>query len=259
MTDDSIGVRPPSVAMSWFYVWMAGACVLIAIGGFAPTYWLQLPAATFVGSPLLHLHAFLFSAWTLYFLLQTVFVAMGRTANHRAWGLLGISLATAMVLVGFATADQVLAKRLAEGFGDRARAFHIASTSMITLFGVFVFAAIVYVRCPEIHKRLMLLATVSMIPPAIARVFFAINVGIAPGRRPGLGPPRTVASVLPASLIADALILAGVIYDIRRRGRVHPAYVFGGILILAVQLLREPVSTTHWWYAIADFLSRFGG
>jgi hypothetical protein len=261
MTDDAIviGVRPASDARRWFYVWMAGACALIAFGGFAPTYWLQLAPGTFIGAPLLHLHAFLFSAWTLFFLLQTTFAALGRIDHHRAWGLLGISLATAMVLVGYATANQVLAKRLAAGFGDRARAFHIVSTSMITLFGVFVLAAIAYVRRPEVHKRLMLLATCTMIPPAIARVFFAINAGIAPGQRPGLGPPRTVASVMPSALIADALILAGMIYDIRRRGRVHPAYVIGGVIVLAVQFLREPVSTTHWWYAIADFLARFGG
>ena len=75
---------------------------------------------------------------------------------------------------------------------------------MITLFGVFVFAAIVYVARPEIHKRLMLLATISMIPPAIARLFFAVNVGIGPGLRPGLGPPRTVESVMTPALIADA-------------------------------------------------------
>ena len=112
------------------------ACAFVAFAGFAPTYWLQLAPGTFVGSPLLHLHGLLFSAWPLYFLLQTMLAARGRLARHRAWGLLGVSLATAMVFVGFAVANDVLAARLAAGFGDRARAFHIASTSMITLFGV---------------------------------------------------------------------------------------------------------------------------
>ena len=255
----AIAVSPARDAARWFYVWMAGACVLIAFVGFAPTYWLQLAPGTFVGSPLLHLHGLLFSAWPLYLLLQTMLAARGRVGRHRAWGLLGVSLATAMVFVGFAVANEVLATRLAAGFGDRARAFHIASTSMITLFGVFVFAAIAYVGRPEIHKRLMLLATISMIPPAIARLFFAVNVGIGPGLRPGLGPPRTVESVMLPALIADALILAGVIYDMRTRGRPHPAYLIGGAIILAVQVLRVPVSTTQWWYAIADFLARFSG
>jgi len=257
--DPAVARNPARGAARWFYVWIAAACVLIAFVGFAPTYWLQLAPGTVVGSPLLHLHAVLFSAWTLFFLLQTAFAARRRVDRHRAWGLLGISLATAMVLVGFAVANEVLAKRLEAGFGDRARAFHIASSSLITLFGGFVFAAIVYVRRPEIHKRLMLLATVSMIPPAIARMFFFVNVGMGAGLRPGLGPPRTVESVLIPSLIADAFILAGVGYDVRTRGRPHPAYLIGGAILLAVQVLRVPFSTTDWWYATADFLARFSG
>jgi hypothetical protein len=259
MSDAVMRVRPARDAARWFYVWMAGACALIAFGGFAPTYWLQLSPGTFVGSPLLHLHGLLFSAWPLFLLVQTTFAARGRVDRHRAWGLLGVSLATAMVFVGFAVANAVLATRLTAGFGDRARAFHIASTSMITLFAVFVFAAVAYVRRPEIHKRLMLLATISMIVPAIARLFFAVAVGIGPGLRPGIGPPRTVESVMIPALIADALILAGVIYDVRTRGRPHPVYLIGGALMVAVQVLRVPLSTTPAWYAIADFLARFSG
>ena len=102
---------------------------------------------------------------------------------------------------------------------------------MITLFGGFVFVAILYVSRPEIHKRLMLLATVSMLAPAIARVLFAVSVGIGPGLRPGLGPPRSIESVLMPALIADALIVAGVIYDMRTRGRPHPAYLIGGAIV----------------------------
>jgi hypothetical protein len=259
MSSVVVDVVPAHETARRFYVWMAWACVLIAFGGFAPTYWLQLAPGTFVGAPLLHLHALLFSAWTLFFLLQTTLVATGRVARHRAWGLLGISLATAMVLVGFAAADAVLVRRLAAGLGDAARAFHIVSTSMITIFGVLVCAAIAYVKQPEIHKRLMLLATISVLPPAIARVFFAVSVGVAAGLRPGLGPPRTVESVLISALVADLLIVAAMTYDWRTRGRIHPAYLIGGGVIVAVQFLRLPVSTTQWWYSLADFLARFSG
>jgi hypothetical protein len=259
MTPPATAVHSPRRDRSGFFVWMAVACVFIAFAGFAPTYWLQLPAGTFVGSPLLHLHGLLFSAWTIYLLLQTILAARGRITRHRAWGLLGISLATAMVLVGFAVANDVLATRLAAGYGDAARAFHIASISMITLFGGFVLVAILCVSRSEIHKRLMLLATASMLAPAIARVLFALSVGIGPGLRPGLGPPRTVEGVLLPALIADALIVAGVIYDMRTRGRPHPAYLIGGAIVLAVQGLRIPLSTTPLWYAITDFLARFSG
>ena len=106
----------------------------------------------------------------------------------------------------------------------------------------------------------MLLATVSMLPPAIARLFFAVSVGMGAGLRPGLGPPRTVESVLMPSLIADALILAGVIYDVRTRGRPHPAYLIGG-----AHHPRRPGSARAREHdpgggtRIADFLARFSG
>jgi hypothetical protein len=45
------------------------------------------------------------------------------------------------------------------------------------------------------------------------------------------------------------LIFAAMAYDWRTRGRV----------IVALQFLRAPLSTTSWWYAIADFLARFSG
>jgi hypothetical protein len=259
MHEPMVLANRPRAGARWFFVWMAAVCALIAFAGFAPTYWLQWPAGTFVGSPLLHLHGLLFSAWTLFFLLQTVLAARGRIAHHRAWGLLGISLATAMVFVGLAVANNALATRLAAGGGNQARAFHIVTMSMMVLFVIFVAAAIAYVAQPEIHKRLMLLATIAVIPPAVARLFFAVNVGIAAGLRPGVGPARTVESVMISALVADALILAGVISDVRRRGRPHPVYVIGGLLIVGVQLLRMPVSTTLGWYAVADFLARFGG
>jgi hypothetical protein len=259
MNDTAMGVLPLRDATRHFYVWMAAACALLAFVGFAPSFWLQLAPGTFVGSPLLYLHGALFTAWPLYFLMQTTLVASGRVYRHRLWGLLGVSLATAMVFVGFAVANAVLAKRLAAGYGDAARAFQIVSTSMIALFGALIAAAIAYVSRPEVHKRLMLLATISILPPAIARLFFALTVGIGPGLRPGLGPPRTVDSVMVSALIADALILVAMLYDLRTRGRIHPTYIIGGAIILVMQLLRSPLSTTQEWYAIADFLARFGG
>jgi hypothetical protein len=238
---------------------MAAACVLIAFVGFAPTYWLQLAPRTFIGSPLVHLHAVLSSAWVLFFLFQTILAARGRVDRHRTWGLLGVSLATSMVFVGSAAATEALNARLAAGLGDGARALYIVPISLMVVFGGLVVAAIANVRRPDTHKRLMLLATISIIPPAIARVFFALNVGIAPGLRPSLGPLRTAESVVLPGLIAAALVVIGMIYDWRTRGRPHPAYVLGGLILVAVPILRVPMSTTQWWYTIADFLARFSG
>jgi hypothetical protein len=91
-----------------FYVWMSAACLAVAFVGFLPTYWLQLPRSTFIGPPLLHLHAILFFGWILLLLSQTVLAARGQLKHHRAWGLAGVALASAMVVVGIAAAIYTL-------------------------------------------------------------------------------------------------------------------------------------------------------
>jgi hypothetical protein len=242
-----------------FYVWMAAACAAIAFGGFAPTYWLQLTAGTFVGPPLLHFHGALFFGWTVLLLSQTALAANGQLDHHRAWGLAGIGLASAMVVVGIAAAINTLNVGLAAGYGDRARAFMIIPVSAIGLFAGFVATAIVNIKRPDVHKRLMVLATLSLLQAAMGRIFFVIFTGGGPGLRPGLGPPPPLAIGLVPSLIPELLIVAGMIYDWRTRGRPHPAWIIGAVVITLVVVLRGMVADTSVWLATADFLAGFNG
>jgi hypothetical protein len=241
------------------YVLLAGLCAAIAFTGFAGTYWLQLPGGTFVGSPLLHLHGLLFSVWTLFFLWQAVLIASRRTANHRAWGLAGIALATAMVFTGTAVAIDGLQYRIANGQAEAGRAFLVVPLTAVWLFAGFVIAAMVRRRSADWHKRLMLVATANLIGAAIARFFFLAITGGGPGMRPGLGAPATPATALIPSLLAYAVIVIAMIFDWRTRGRPHPAYVWGLGISLAVLLLRGPLSGTESWSAFAGFLARFSG
>lgn len=252
-------LNPARRKVRYFYVWIAAACALLAFGGFAPTYWLQLPAGTFVGPPLLHLHGALFSAWALLLLSQTVLAANGRLDHHRAWGLVGISLATAMVVIGMAAAINTLNTGLAAGYGDRSRAFLILPVSAITLFAGFFISAIANIKRPEAHKRLVLLATVSLLQAAMGRVFFLLVTGGGPGLRPGLGPPPPLSIGLVPSLIVELIIVAGIVYDWRTRGRPHPVWLIGAAVITAVILLRGPLSGAPAWLALADALARFAG
>jgi len=244
---------------SRFYVWMAGIGVLIAFGLFAPTYWLQIPGGTFTGSPLLHLHGLLFSAWTLFFFSQTWLAAGGRIESHRAWGMLGVALATAMVFSGFATAILSMTHGIATGNAANARAFAIVPISAMAIFGAFVAAAIVRVRRPETHKRLMLLATLSILQAPLDRIFFALQAGIAPGLRPGSVPTPPPEATIPSGLITVALILVAVVYDWRTRGRPHAVYLVGGAIVVAAIFLRLPLSGTAAWQATATFLAGFAG
>ena len=77
--------------------------------------------------------------------------------------------------------------------------------------------------------------------------------------RPGLGPPTTPTTALVPSLLAYVVIVIGMMFDWRTRGRPHPAYVWGLAISIAVTLLRVPLSGTQAWSAFADYLARFAG
>ena len=241
-----------------FYVHMAVACLAVALIGFAPTYWVPLASRTLDVPPLTHLHALFFYGWLLFLLRQTSLAASGRLARHRELGVAGVSLATGMCFVGLGMAIVTLKRLEAAGAGDPARAFAIVSVSAITLFAVLFAIAIVNVKKPEVHKRLMIVATVSMLQAAIGRWFLLF---LAPTRPAGMPGPPVVPPVLVTvapGLVTNLLIVAAMVHDRRTRGRVHPAYWYGGAAVLAVQLLRVPVSTsdawmrmTHWLVALA--------
>jgi hypothetical protein len=236
-----------------FYVWMAGVFVLIAFGGFIPTYWARLATGSFSGAPVHHVHATLFFTWTLFFFVQTVWVAAGRIADHRAWGLAGISLATAMGFSVVLLAIHSMQAAELINMGDQARRFSIVSLSALVVFATLFTLAIVKSRRSEVHKRLMLLAMIPLMQAAMARVFLTL---FAP---PGaVGPPPVFVSV-PPGLFVDLLIVAAVIYDWRTRGRPHPVYLMGGSAIVAVQILCVPFSATAAWMSIATHIEALAG
>ena len=134
----------------------------------------------------------------------------------------------------------------------------IVPVSGIVLFAGLVAAAIANITRPEWHKRLMLVATVGILQAAMARVFFMIKTGGGPGLRPGIGAPQPVEITIGPGLVVDLLILAGIAYDWRTRGKPHPAYLIAGGLTLAVQLARLPLSSTPQWQALADQIIALG-
>jgi hypothetical protein len=235
-----------------YFVLLAGACVVVAFGGFSITYWGPLATGTLDVPPLFHLHGLLFSAWTLFFLSQAWLAANGPIASHRALGLLGIALATAMVFVGIWTALASLDLAIAGGFEEAGRRFVIAPITGILFFAVVVGFAIANVRRPETHMRLMLLASISIMQPAVARVVRAIMAPNAPP--PGSGRPPPVEMTYTAAAIVDVLLLAAIFFDWRTRGKVHPVYLIGGAALIAVQFSRGPLSTTPLWNGFLDAL-----
>lgn len=252
-------ITPVRSGTGYFYVWMAGLCTFIAFGGFAATYWLQLAAGTFVGSPILHVHGLVFSAWPLLLLSQTILAANGRMEHHRAWGVFGVALATAMVFLGLTVAIRGLNARLAAGDGDVERAFMLMPLGAITIFAGLFIAAIVNVKRPEWHKRLILAATCAVLFASVGRVGFLVAThGGGPGMRPGLAPPPSFQTVAPDGVLMSLVLMIGVIYDWRTRGRPHPAYLVAIGVFLTHALVGPIISHTQGWYAAMDALATLG-
>lgn len=251
--------RGSKLARSRIFLWLAIACAAVAILGFIPTYWLQLPAGTFVGPPILHIHGALNTAWVLFLISQAWLVANGKTRNHRDWGLAGIALATAVVLVGYTTAIVSLQERLARGEGEAAQAFLITPLAAMTLFGVFTATAIACTHRPEWHKRMMIAGTVSLVDAAAARFAFLMAVGHGPGVRPGRMPVPPDAMPTVVGLLLQLIVIAGMIHDKRTRGSVHPAWIVAFTVSVVVLLAKVPVSHSAAWLRFADWTTHLTG
>jgi len=254
MTDTAAPARGMvRVEGRYFYFTMALSFAAIAFVGFVPTYWAPMAKGTFQAAPAYHLHGLIFFSWTLYFIFQTWLVASGQTIRHRSVGLIGISLATAMIFFGILISILSVRRDTIGGMGEAARTFMIVPLTDIAFFAVFVALAMINLRRAEWHKRLMLLATIVLMPAPIARWFLTF---LAPPGGPAV-PPVSVATG--PVVVASLLLIVAMLHDWRSRGRPHAVYVWGGGVFLAVMLLRIPVSTTPAWQAIATALARLAG
>lgn len=249
----SVSRRAADDSDARFFVWLAAACVLIGVGGFMPTYWLQVPAGTFIGTPLMHLHGLLFTAWVLLLLVQSWLIQQRRYRNHRSWGLLGVALASMMVAVGTALAVRGFAREVAV-YGDAARHFLIVPLFSMATFPAFFALAIGNSRRSDWHRRLIFVATASLLGAALARVFFTLLVGFGPGMRPGMQAPLPVNATLVPVMLSNVIIIAGMIHDWRTHGRPHAAWIIGLVVLVAGELLRTPVASSPAWLHFTDWL-----
>jgi len=228
-----------------FYGGIAIALALTVFCGFAPTFYLRLfsgaPKTTISGRPfttLVGIHAALFTGWVTLFIVQTALVAGRRVRVHQRLGVAGAFLAGSMIVVGTLLAVESAAAGAAPP-GVDPLAFLAIPMGDILLFACFVVAALRLRRDREAHKRLMLLAYVSLMAAAVARL---------PGVLP-LGP-------LAFYGLAFLFVAAGVVHDLATRGRLHPVYLWGGAAYILAVPLRLLISGTGAWRTVAVFLTR---
>ena len=235
------------------YLYLALACACIAFVGFLPTYWSPLITGGLKSPPIIHLHAATGFAWSVFLVVQTWLASTGRIASHRSMGLLGVSLATAMVVVGLATAISRMHWAASLNQLEAGRAFAIVPIGAITFFAVIFALAVANLRHRDWHKRLMVVAAASILDAPIARWFIVFLAPAAP-----LGPPPVQVDLAP-SLLGFLVVLLAMYFDWRRHGRVHTAYLIAGSGFLFLKFLQAPISQTAGWHAFAAWLMAFGG
>jgi len=231
-----------------FYFSMCLACAAVAFLGFAPTYFRPILAGGAKVSPVIHIHALIFFSWSLFLVLQAWLVQSGQVMRHRAVGMIGVSLVTAMTIFGTLASITSMKTAAALGMRDQGLAFSIVPLGGIGFFAVVFAMAIAAVRQPESHRRLILLAAISILDAPIARWFIVL---LSPPD--AVGPPP-VAVTVPPALVASLLLVVAMIHDWRSRGRPHRIYVIGFVALIALKILNLQLSETAAWRQIAGSL-----
>lgn len=197
---------------SWFFVVLASIAAVIVAVGFARSFYLSNmlhPGESVNGHPAyplyIYFHGLVLTLWFALFWVQTYFIASGRTATHRKLGMLGVVLAITLVILSTEVVLRSVARSGADGIpASRLAPVVFSNLSAMLQFAAFVAVAVWFRHRPDIHKRLMALASISMLAPAL-------------GRWPGALTMFPVFIVVPHLLMYCTLLG----YDIATRRRVH--------------------------------------
>jgi hypothetical protein len=229
------------IARYRFHPAAVAALAAVVFAGFAKTYYFRI----FFGSPPLaqaaHIHGMIATVWIALHYTQARLVAAHRVDLHRRLGIFAAFVAALLAV----QAVTMAIGNAAAGHGPAGRdplQFLSVPIGTTTIFTLFVGSALALRRQREWHKRLMLLATMTLLVPAAGRLDAQIM-------QP-LGLPRLVL----APGITVAFIAWAWLHDWRRLGRVHPAYIVGGIALLVSLPLRRLIGFTDAWLPIARWL-----
>ena len=220
-----------------FFFGMAVSFLVTAFLGFAKTYYLAGMFKAPLPSWIIHVHAVAFTSWIVLFLVQTSLVSAGRVDVHRRLGMVAFGLACVMVVLGVMAGTDLL-RRGGAALGADAKAFYAATLGDMLIFGVLIFLAYRARSKPAVHKRLVVIATITLMQAAINRWPFAILE-----REPFL-----------IEVIPSLFVLMLVAYDLLSIRRVHRATLWGGLFLIVMQELETPIGRTAVWQSFATWV-----
>jgi hypothetical protein len=218
-----------------FYAGLAWLFVLVALVGFGPRS-VAIVSGTMVNPPLVvHLHAAVMATWVSLLAVQATLALTGRMDLHRKWGLASLVVAPLVLLALIAVT--IVRQNDAAGTPGAPIVNNILFLQIrsIVLFPTFFIWAMLARRTdPQMHKRMMLLATLMLLDAAIARMSWL----------PYNEFPRSYLAVHVYLLL---LLVPAVVYDLVRQRRIHRAWVWGLGLTLPWVVATEFVWGSPWW------------
>lgn len=231
----------------WFYTSMATACLLVSIAAFTPAI-IYPDHRLGTSSWLVAAHGSLFFLWLIVFLAQALLIKRHSYRTHRRVGTASASLAVAMVAVGYVTVI-AMTRRGFDFSGDLDLAHDplgpvnqmIFPLLDIVEFALLIAAGYALRRKSDYHKRLMLFATIALLPAP-----FAHFIGHVPSLK-----AHAVIVVIPVffSLVASA------VYDLVAFRRVHPVSLWIGLgMFILDNLSATVIGHSVLWTRVAQKL-----
>lgn len=239
---------------SWIYCGLALGMSVPVYWGFAYTYFTPVFTGTYPEvSPAVHVHGWSFFLWFLLLPVQALLMATGRRRLHIALGGASVALAAAMVFTGILVASVRIHQGLSATDPDELTTFwkdfgQLIMYNMILFIG-FYGTAMARRDQPDVHKRMIVLASASVLPAAI----FRIIVGLA-----GFYWLATPGWVMPAAFFLPAVfVVIGMTHDRVANGSVHRAYLVGLPVFLVVHGLGLVAAGTAAGEAVSRVMALF--
>lgn len=221
------------------YVAITIAAILLVVIGFARTFYLKPLFETPPISNLLWLHGVIMTLWLVLFVVQIRLIATGRRSLHQQTGKIGAVLFVLILAVGTAAAIASARQPVSPVPGVTPIMFLAVPMVTLLVFALLVAIVLWKRRQSDVHKRLMLLATLSITTPGIARIPLGF---IQHGGLPVFFG------------ITIVIVLFCVIFDTVMHKRLHPAFGWGAALIVVAVPLRIALAGTLAWKQFATWL-----
>ena len=226
----------PLAIQNPFYIGLSVLVTTIAFVGFWPTYFGPLVAGTVDKLPVIHVHAAIYVGWLAIFIAQATFAATRRMDLHVRLGNIGIGYGVLVIVMGVTVAISMFAVRVHAGNIEEAQMRLVAPLLDMVFFAPLFAAAVRFRRKPEIHKRLMIVATTVLLIAAVGRMSF-------------VGRPW------PLLLVWGSPLLLGAAYDVVRRRAVPWIYLLGIVVIVARAFGARLIGETDAWDDLSAWLA----